>query len=114
MSWDTSLPGEGETADSKAGATTKRKPPSIFHGCVQLSVELARDDNFAVFRTFDDLNMLNLLTLQAELAELRSELFGSILGMSGRKLVRVSLNPEKISRIFRDYTIRIVGRDPIL
>jgi hypothetical protein len=84
MSRDTSSPGVGETAGPKAGATMNKnqpepeKPPSIFHGCVQLSMELASHDHFAVFRTFDDLNMLNLLTLQAELAGLRTELVHSI------------------------------------
>jgi hypothetical protein len=35
---------------------------------------MSRDNNFAIFRRFDDLNMLHLLALQAEILELR-ELF---------------------------------------
>jgi len=32
---------------------------------------MSRDKNFAIFRRFDDLNMLHLLALQAEIVELR-------------------------------------------
>ena len=42
-------------------------------GFIQLCMELTKDENLAVFRMFEDLNMLNLLTLQAELTKLRSE-----------------------------------------
>jgi hypothetical protein len=42
-------------------------------GCIQLCMEMTKKENLAVFRMFEDLNMLNLLTLQAELTKLRSE-----------------------------------------
>jgi hypothetical protein len=78
MSPDTSSLHVSEAAGPKTGATMNKDPPNSVYGCVQLSMELALDDKFAIFRTFDDLNMLHLLILQAELAELRSDLLSSL------------------------------------
>jgi hypothetical protein len=49
------------------------EPSQKFPGYLQVSNELTQHDDLAAFRMFGDLNMLNLLTLQAELTELRYE-----------------------------------------
>jgi hypothetical protein len=52
-------------------------------GCIQLCMELTKYENLTVFRMFEDLNMLNLLTLQAELTEMRSKLIKVASGERG-------------------------------
>ncbi len=42
--------------------------PQNYHRLAEI---MSMDNNFAIFRRFEDLNMLNLMALQAELLELR-------------------------------------------
>jgi hypothetical protein len=48
--------------------------PSTDRGYPKLAREMGRISEFAIFRRFEYLNMLNLLRLQAELVNLESEL----------------------------------------
>ena len=48
--------------------------PPIVRGYPKLAREMDRISEFAIFRRFEYLNMLNLLRLQAELVDLESEL----------------------------------------
>jgi hypothetical protein len=73
----------GKDVDIESQHVASRPSPDVSQavgtpGLLNLSAVMASNDLLAIFRRFGDLNMLNILCLQAELMNLRVELCGLI------------------------------------
>ena len=76
-------PREGADIESQQATLSPLQPEIIQEaavpGYLNLSAIMASNDSFAIFRRFGDLNMLNILCLQAELTNLRAEFLDLVL-----------------------------------
>jgi hypothetical protein len=63
------------TATPPAATVKKWDDPFKPQGYYRMARMMGKSDNLAIFRRFNDLNMLSLLDLQAEIQSLREQLY---------------------------------------